>query len=133
MNHNFKKSYPGPAWTRSAEVKATRDVIDEINRAADQRDALLASLFPADVLRDAQHLQPSTAQVDPASFRHQLEQARAAIRELLGFIDTKDALIRDLCETVIWLDSDECNDAHEWPAFVQRVRGILTSGYEVPT
>mgnify|MGYP003480694042 CR=1 FL=1 len=70
---------------------------------------------------------------DPASFRHQLEQARAAIRELLEFIDTKDALIRDLCETVIWLDSDECNDAHEWPAFVKRCRGILTSGYEVPT
>ena len=122
---------PGPAWTRSAKVAATRELIAEINKAADQRNALLASLFP--ILRDAQHLQPSTAQVDPASFRHQLEQARAAIRELLEFIDTKDALIRDLCETVIRLDSDECNDAHEWPAFVKRCRNTLTSGYQVPT
>ena len=89
---------PGPAWTRSAKVAATRELIAEINKAADQRNALLASLFP--ILRDAQHLQPSTAQVDPASFRHQRDQAQAAIRELLALYDAQAAEIATMTEDI---------------------------------
>lgn len=44
--------------------------------------------------------EPSTAQVDPASFRHQRDQAQAAIRELLALYDAQAAEIATMTEDI---------------------------------